>query len=74
MLGVGFVNPVEHGLDLTANHRERRPQLVTEIRQQLAALLACRFESFGHLIERRDHGPCGPAGPGDSHRVVAVCK
>ncbi len=52
VLRVGRVQPVEHGLGVAADHRERGPQLVCEVGQQLPAPGFVVLQAVGHAIER----------------------
>jgi hypothetical protein len=49
---IGGIKPVEHPLDGTADHRQRRAQLVGDVGEQGAALLLVRLQARGHLVER----------------------
>ncbi len=57
VLLVGGMDAVEHRLDLALDHRERRPELVADVRQQGPALSLVRLEARGHPVEGTHESP-----------------
>ena len=75
VLRVGRVDPVDDRLDVAANDRQGRAQLMAHIGEQRAPLAFVRLEALGHRVEacrELDELPGASPRPRDPHRVVAV--
>src|SRR5438552_985208 len=72
---VGRMDAVDHRLDVPLDDRERRSQLVGDVRQEAATLFFVRLEAGGHRVEGANEIANGP---GASHglpnaRAVVAC-
>src|SRR3989442_6274321 len=57
MVFVGRVHAVDHRLEVSLHHRERRPELVTHVGEEASPLLLARGEARRHRVERSREGP-----------------
>ena len=73
--GIGWVDAVDHRLEVAGDDREGRPQLVADVGEQRPSLLLVRFEARGHRVEPAgellDRGQIR-ARAANPHAVVAV--
>ena len=73
MLVVARIHAVEHPLERALQHRERRAQLVRDVRQQIAALLVLALQPLRHRVERLRERPAFGRSPlGDAGGEITV--
>src|SRR2546430_16258354 len=66
------MHTVDDGLDIALDDRERRPELVTHVGEEPAALLFASLEACAHRVERaRERAHFARTAFGDSGREVA---
>ena len=61
---VDRVDAVDHGLEAALDDRERRPQLVGDVGEHRATVVARPVESLGHRVERAREAADGPRAAG----------
>jgi hypothetical protein len=73
LAGLERIDAVEHSLDASLQHAERRAQLVREIRHEIAALAVRVLQPLRHRVERTGEGAHGRwAALRHARRIVSV--